>query len=116
MRFAFVANPGDCLRGAQLVHGANARGCLAPHQEAAQDHECADMGRERDRARSLEPVEPHQRPIRMKNAIYKVWNRVSDWIDAAIEFYDWWIDKPERNNRFAKLDVIQPLPKKANLQ
>jgi hypothetical protein len=52
----------------------------------------------------------------MKNAICKVWNRVADWIDAAIEFHDWWIDRPGRNNRFAQPDVILPYPKKADLR
>jgi hypothetical protein len=51
----------------------------------------------------------------MRNAIYKVWNRVADWIDAAIEFYDWWIDRPGQNNRFNKPDVILPLPKKRRI-
>jgi hypothetical protein len=65
---------------------------------------------------NLEPAEPHQRPTRMKNAIYNVWNTVADGFDAAIEFYDWWIDKPGPTNRFAKPDVILPLAKKADLQ
>ena len=74
------------------------------------------LSRKRDGARSLEPAEPHQRPIRMKNAIYRGWNRVADWTDAAIEIYDRCIDKPGRGNRFGKPDVILQLPKKADLQ
>ena len=51
----------------------------------------------------------------MKNAICKVWNKVADRIDAAVEFHDGWIDRPGRNNRFAQPDVILPLPNKADL-
>jgi len=68
------------------------------------------------RARSLEPAEPHRRPIRMKNAICKVWNSVTDRIDAAIEVDDGWIDQPGRTNRFAQPDVILPSSQKADLQ
>ena len=52
----------------------------------------------------------------MKNAICKVWNKVADWIDAAIEFDDGWIDQPGGTNRFAQPDVIRPYPEKADLQ
>ena len=52
----------------------------------------------------------------MKNAICKVWNKVADWIDAAIEFDDGWIDQPGGTNRFAQPDVILPSSQKADLQ
>jgi hypothetical protein len=48
----------------------------------------------------------------MKNVIYNIWNRVADWIDAAIELYDWTVDRPGPNNRFARPDKILASPKK----
>ncbi|HEY8334232.1 MAG TPA: hypothetical protein VIQ05_10620 [Tardiphaga sp.] len=48
----------------------------------------------------------------MKNWISILWNKVADWIDAAIEFYDWMDDKPGPNNRFAKPDKILASPTK----
>jgi hypothetical protein len=50
----------------------------------------------------------------MKNVICTIWNRVADWIDAAIELYDWTVDKPGPNNRFAKPDKILVAPKQSD--
>ncbi|WP_445487514.1 hypothetical protein [Rhodopseudomonas sp. RCAM05734] len=60
----------------------------------------------------FEPVGPQGRPNSMKNWICILWNKVADWIDAAIEFYDWMDDKPGPNNRFARPDKILASPTK----
>ena len=44
----------------------------------------------------------------MKNLVRTIWNKVAGWIDAALEFYEWWIDLPGPDNRFAKPDQILP--------
>jgi hypothetical protein len=75
----------------------------------------AMMSKERDRARSLEPVEPHQRPIRMKKAIDKVWIEAPTGSMLPSHSTTGGSMGPDVTTA-CQPDVILPSPEKADLQ